>query len=61
MKDDALERHEVLDRAHIIEHMIAEHILEHAVVQSDPEVLAAAQRLHEAAFGLYQLCGRKFL
>lgn len=61
MKDDQLARHEVLDRAHIIQDMIAGHLLEHTVVQGDPELLTASQQLHQAAFDLYQLCGRKFL
>jgi hypothetical protein len=58
---DAYGRHEVLDRSHIIEDMIAGFLLEHAVVKADPELLEAAQKAHQAAFDLYQLAGRKFL
>lgn len=61
MNEDAFARHEVLDRAHIIQELIAGHLLEHPVVLGDPELSAAARQLHQAAFNLYQLCGRKSL
>ncbi len=61
MKLDEFHRHEVLDRGHVVREIWGEYVLDHPVVQNDPELLEVAQRAFEAVCEFYQTCGRKFL
>jgi hypothetical protein len=58
---DEFGRHEVLDRAHMIQVMFEMFVIEHDVTVDDPELATLADSISTQLFAFYQLCGRKFL
>jgi hypothetical protein len=58
---DTYSEHEALDRTHCIQHMLEQLLLDHPVVQAEPEFLELATKAAEALADLYQAIGRKHL
>jgi hypothetical protein len=61
VKIDQFHRHEVLHTTHIVSAMFEDHVATHAYTLSDPEVLAAAEKVSAALADLYLLVGQKHL
>jgi len=60
-KPDDYGRHEVLDRAHVLQWTFEHFIVEHPVVIRTPELRMAAKHLNDLLASFYQLVGRLHL
>lgn len=58
---DEFHKYEVVDRAHLFVEMFSAHVVDHPVVQADPELKEDAESLALALALFYQHAGRKFL
>ena len=58
---DKFHQHEVLHTAHIVTSLFEEYVVEHSYTQSDPEMLAAAEKISAALADFYELVGQKNL
>jgi hypothetical protein len=54
---DIYNYHEALDRAHVMNCIFYDHIVEHRAVKATPELKAKSEEIAEALGEFYQMCG----
>lgn len=59
-KPDLLHHHEMIDRIHVINCNIEEHLLNHPVVEDNPELKKKIEEASEALGEAYQIAGREW-
>lgn len=60
-KLDKFHEHEALDRAAMILDMFGLYVAEHPYVESDPELIAQAEKVIDVMYDFYNLIGNKTL
>jgi hypothetical protein len=58
---DEFHKYEVVDRAHSVFVLLGELLMDHPMVECDPELKAAYEKAADALYALYSAAGAKYL